>query len=288
LPSARDLGAEFGVDHRVVLDAYRVLAQEGLVELRQRGGIYVAGTGGPGHASLPSDAWLSEVFAQGIAREVPLTDLHEWLHRAVSTLRLRAVAIQGSQDQVEAMCRELSDDYGLEVKGMEVTALQQRDSSDPDLRYADLVVTTAGMEEAVRPVAEGLGKPLIIVELRPDLIPGEWRLLLTRPIYVLVGDERFLGVLSAFFATTPGVENLRPLVVGRDDLSVIPDGAPVYITTNARKLLKGVQIRGTVLPSVRLFSPASCLALIRFIVGANLDALAHRRPVEPAGVEGLA
>jgi GntR family transcriptional regulator len=83
LPSARDLGVEFGIDHRIVLDAYRVLADEGLVELRQRGGIYVAGTGGPGQVPLPSDAWLSEVFAQGIAREVPLTDLHEWLHRAV-------------------------------------------------------------------------------------------------------------------------------------------------------------------------------------------------------------
>ena len=42
LPSARELGAEFDIDHRVVLAAYRELASEGLIELRQRGGIYVA------------------------------------------------------------------------------------------------------------------------------------------------------------------------------------------------------------------------------------------------------
>lgn len=38
LPSARDLVAEFEVDHRVILSAYRELAGEQLVELRQRGG----------------------------------------------------------------------------------------------------------------------------------------------------------------------------------------------------------------------------------------------------------
>jgi hypothetical protein len=182
------------------------------------------------------------------------------------------------------MCRELSEDYGLDAKGIEINELNQPDMTDPDFRYADLLVTTAGMEEAMRPIAQRLGKPLIVVELRPDLIPGEWRLLLTRPIYVLVGDERFVSVLREFFATTPGIENLRALVVGRDDLSVIPDGAPVYITTSARQLLKGVEIRGRVLPSVRLFSPASSLALIRFIVGANLDALAHRKPVDALGL----
>ena len=281
LPSARDLGAEFTIDHRVVLDAYRLLAEEGLVELRPRGGIYVAGTGGPGQVPLPSDAWLAEVFAQGIAREVPLTDLHEWLHRAVSTLRLRAVAIQRTTDQVQALCRELTDDYGLEATGVLAEAIAAAEPEAPELRYADLLVSTPELEPLVAPAAERLGKPMILVELRPDLIPGEWRLLLTRPVYVLVGDERFVTVLRDFFAETPGVENMVPMVVGRDDLTAIPDGATVYVTANARHLLKGVQIRGRVLPSVRLFSPASSLALIRFIVGANLDALANRRSALP-------
>ena len=277
LPSARELGAEFEIDHRVVLDAYRILAEEGLIELRPRGGIYVAGSSGAGQVPLPSDAWLAEVFAQGLAREVPVTELHEWLHRAVGTLRLRAVAVQASADQLAAMCRELTDDYGLEAKGIEPGALEEA-AAPPELRYADLLVTTPGLEPQVSAVAARLGKPVIIVDLRPDLIPGEWRLLLTRPLYLLAGDERFIGTVLEFFAETPGIENLRPLVVGRDDLSIIPDGAPVYVTVNARQLLKGVQIKGRILPSVRLFSRASSLSLIRFIVSANLDALGNRVP----------
>jgi DNA-binding transcriptional regulator YhcF (GntR family) len=280
LPSAREVGVEFALDHRLVLDAYRLLAQEGLVELRPRGGIYVAGSGGPGQAELPSDVWLSEIFAQGLAREIPLTELHEWLHRAVSTRRLRAVAVQGSRDQVDAMRRELADEYGFEAKGVEVDALVEAGASHPDLRYADVLVTTEGMAARVRPVAESIDTPLIVVDLRPDLIPGEWRLLLFRPLYVLVGDERFIGVLMDFFANTPGIENLRPLVVGRDDLSVIPDDATVYVTANARQHLKDVQIRGRVLPTVRLFSRDSSLTLIQFIVAANLAALGNRWPAD--------
>ena len=41
LPSTRALAAELGVDPRVVLSAYRELAAEGLVELRERSGAYV-------------------------------------------------------------------------------------------------------------------------------------------------------------------------------------------------------------------------------------------------------
>lgn len=273
LPSARELEAELGIDQRVVLDAYRILSAEGLVELRPRGGIYVASAGSPGEMPTPTAAWLSEIFAQGITREIPIIGLHEWLHRAVNTLRLRAVAVQETADQYEGLCRELQEDYGLEATGMDVTALETERDTRPELSYADLLVTTTGLEGRVRRVAERLGKPLIAVEMKPDPIPGEWRLLLLRPLYVLVGDERFVEVLLDFFSSTPGSENLRPLVVGRDDLSVIPVDAPVYVTRSARHLLDGVEVRGRVLPSARLFSAASSLSLIGFIVESNLAAL---------------
>jgi DNA-binding transcriptional regulator YhcF (GntR family) len=275
LPSARDLSTEFGTDHRVILDAYRTLAREGLVELRQRGGIYVASTGS--RVPMPSDHWLSELFAQGVAREIPVTDLHEWLHRAVSTLRLRAVAVERSDDQVSGLCRELVSDYGLEATGLDVAVLEAGEDVQ-ELRYADVIITTQSLGDRVRPHAERLGKPVIVVAVRLDLIPGEWRLLLRRPVYVLVGDERFIPVFMKRFADTPGVDNLHMLIVGRDDLSIIPDGAPVYVTASARRMLSDVQIRGNVLPSVRLFSSESSLEIIRFIVAANLDAIGSRTP----------
>ena len=94
LPASRDLATEFDVDYRLVIAAYKALAEEGLVELRPRGGIYVAAAGAPqgGIPPLP-ERWLAEVLVEGLAREIPGPELHEWLRRVVETLRLRAVAI---------------------------------------------------------------------------------------------------------------------------------------------------------------------------------------------------
>jgi hypothetical protein len=148
----------------------------------------------------------------------------------------------------------------------------------PELRRADLVVTTAAHEGVVRRAAGEAGRPVLVLSVRPDLVGGEWRLLLRRPVYVVVADEKFVDVLRGFFADTPGAENLRPLLVARDDLAAIPDDAPTYVTAGARALLGDRPIRGRILPAARLLAPESARALIAFVVGANLDALSARRP----------
>ena len=283
LPSARELEREFGVDHRVILDAYRELAGEGLIELRQRGGIYVADTGRPDAVPTPSESWMVELLAQGVAREVPVVEFHEWFRRATETLRLRAAVVQATRDQVLGLCRELRDDYGLDSSGVESAELARGiAAADPaalptEVRRADLLVTTAAHERLVRQAAESVGVTTLVVEVRPDLVGGEWRLLLRREVYVVVADVGFIDVLRGFFAHTPGAENLRPLVAGRDDLDAIPDDAPVYVTAGARSLLGGRPVRGRILPAARLLAPESARALITFVVGANLDALTARR-----------
>ncbi len=106
LPSARALVAEFGVDHRQILAVYRRLAAEGLVELRARGGIYVAPRHGAGDAMrpLPED-WLVDVLARGLARELPPAELHEWLRRCTETLRLRAAVVATTWDELSGLAR---------------------------------------------------------------------------------------------------------------------------------------------------------------------------------------
>ena len=275
LPSARELRHEFGdVDHRIILDAYRLLETEGLVELRARGGIYVARQPGVGNVPLPSASWLTDVFAQSVAREIPLGELHHWLRRGIATLRLRCVAIQGTADQIAGLCRELHDDYGLVTLGMNARDLAAAREVPADLRHADLIVTTVGYESLLRPLAERHGKTLIVVDVRPDLIGGEWRLLLRRPVYVVMKDERFADILRDFFRDTPGADNIRAVVLGRDSLDAIPDDAAVYVTRSARTALGKTPVRGRLLPSARLFSSESARQLIRFIVEANLHALA--------------
>lgn len=274
LPSARDLKQEFGVDHRLILDAYRELEREGLVELRARGGVYVSSEHALGALPLPSATWITDFLTQSVAREIPLPEVHDWLRRAVETRRLRAVAIQSTADTIAGLCRELRDDYGFEADGVNAAALAGDIEPPTELRYADLVVTTPGLESLVRPIAERFRKKLIVAELRSDLIGGEWRLLLRRPVYVIVKDEAFVALLRKFFAQTPGAENIRPIVLGRDSVDAIPEGAPTYVTRGAADALDGVVVRGRLLPAARLFSPQTSREIIQFIVDENFRALA--------------
>lgn len=284
LPSARELGAEFETDHRIVLSAYRQLAAEGLVELRQRGGIYVA----PRDDALiptPGMDWMIDSLLQGLGREVPVVEFHDWFRRAVSTLRLRAVVVQGSRDQIAGMCRELFDDYGLDATGLDASELAEPSAGTiAELRRIDLLVTTPSYDALVRRVGARVGAPVVIADVRPDLLGGEWRMLLRHAVYVVVSDERFVGGLRAFFAEVPGAdENLRLMIVGRDDLRSIPADAPVYVTRAASEVLAGAPIGGRIVPSARIFSVDAARELVGFIVRANLDAVSTKaRSAQPS------
>ena len=223
LPSTRALVAEFDVDHRAILAAYQRLAAEGLVELRERGGIYVARRriATPGVPPLPED-WFVDVLTEGFAREIPGPDLSEWLRRCTETLRLRAAVIASTVDQLAGLGRELRDDFGLEADGVlaeELRAVGDGGGQAPlPLRRADLLVTTEAHAAAVRRLGAELRKPAIAIEVRPDIVAGEWALLLRRPVYAVVATAEFGEILRRFLADTPGAENLHILFFGRDDV----------------------------------------------------------------------
>jgi hypothetical protein len=186
--------------------------------------------------------------------------------------------VQGSRDQIAGMCRELFDDYGLEATGLDIALL-----ADPspeiiaDLRRTDLLVSTPGYETLVRHLGERVGVPVVIADVRPDLLGGEWRMLLRQPVYIVVSDERFVAVLEKFFSqVASAAENLRILVVGRDDVAAIPAAAPVYVTRSAMDMLDGTPIGGRIVPSARVFSAQAARDLVSYIVRANLDALSAR------------
>lgn len=276
LPSARELEAEFETDHRVILDAYRQLVDEELVELRARGGIYVRLVDPESGIPPLPQSWIADVLTDGLAREIPAPELHEWLRRCTETLRLRVAAISSTPDQVDGLCRELRDDFGFEADGL--TADEARRGSPPPLpiRRADLIVTTAAHEAWVRELANELRKPVTVVNVRPDLHVGDWALLLRRPVYAIVGTPEFGDMLRRFFADIPGAsENLNVLVLDRDDLSVIPDDAPTYVTQHVRSRLGNVPIRGRILPAARTISTESAREIFSFIVRSNVEAMAR-------------
>jgi hypothetical protein len=203
----------------------------------------------------------------------------EALRRATETMRLRAVVIHAVDDQRTGMCTELEEDYGFEATAINAADLGNS-PRPPELREADLLVTTPAHETLVRKISATLEKPCIIADVRTDLIGGEWRLLLRKPVYVIVRDAQFRSALLAFFEETKGKENLRVLVVDTDDVAAIPSTAPTYITRGARAWLRGAgredDVGGRVLPNARTFSSSTAEELITFILKANLAALSSR------------
>ena len=276
LPSARTLASEFDVDYRLVIAAYKAVAAEGLVELRPRGGVYVASRPAGAHGVPPlPQAWLTEVLADGLAREIPGPELHEWLRRCTETLRLRAVVIAATVDQVHGLCRELRDDFGLEADALTAKALHEEGEPPLALRRADLLVTTVANAERVRALGERMHKRVIVIDVRADLLAGEWALLLRQPDYAVVATTEFGDMLRKFFAATPGAANLRIVVAGQDDLATIPADAPTYVTQQVQREFGDVAIPGRILPAARTISSESAREIFAFIVRSNIEAISR-------------
>lgn len=278
LPSAREAGAEFHADHRVVLAAYRQLAREGLVEMRERSGIYVA-RGGAALLPTPGVEWLIDVFLQGLTREVPVVQLQSWVQRSIESRRLHAIVIEGSRDTIAAMSRELSEDYAFEVTGLNAADLVSltRGASEA-VGGADLLVTTKEFARPVRAIAKRSGVNVVVAQVGPDLLGGDWRTLLQKPLYLLVSDESSVATAERNFASVPeAATNLRVMLVGRDDVASIPPEAAVYITRGAAEVLGNAPVGGRPLPRARLFSWKTARELIGYIVHANLAEWARTR-----------
>ena len=275
LPSARELATEFDADPRLVLGAYRTLAAGGIVEVRQRSGIYVTASpavaGGP---SVIAEGWLVGVLEQGIAREIPAPRLGDWLRRCMNTRRQRAVVVTATADQADGLSRELRGDYGLQTSSLYPHQLVSDDGLvAADLLAADLVVTTEGTATAVRQAIRDGRTTLVVINVRPDLVGTEWQLLLREPVYVVLSDERFTPILHNFFADVPGADNIRVVVLGRDPLESIPSDAPVYVTRSARQQLGSTPVGGRVVPPARILAAESSREILAVIVAANLAAM---------------
>jgi DNA-binding transcriptional regulator YhcF (GntR family) len=272
LPSARELAAEFDVDPRLVLAAYRVLSAEGLVEIRRRSGIYVAATpevaGGP---VVVAEGWLVDVLYQGVEHGLAAPRLGEWLRRCTTTRRLRAAVVAGTVDHIEGISAELREDYGVDTIPFSAEVLEPPMRMPNELAAADFAVTPEPYADALRRVLRPLGKRVIAAPIRIDLDP-ELRLALSREtVYALVVDPRTSTIVRNSAGEQAGRVHL--LVVGQDDVRAIPDGSPVYVTRSARQRLGGAKLPGRLLPSMRLLTPQSGREILALVVEANLRAL---------------
>ena len=272
LPSTRELALELGADPRVIAAAYRSLAEEGIVELRPRSGVFYAAAS-LGAAPEPSSDWLVSALVSAIGMGVPVPSVAGWVRRATSSHTLRAAVIATTTDQAVGISRELRDDFGIESRIVDPADLEgewdARDKVPRLLRRCALLVTTKAESARAAALADRFALRHVSVSVRPDFVGLELRQLLLIPSYMVVADARFVRIVRAALRDAPGAEGLRFLVAGRDVLSVIPRDAPTYVTEAARMKLSRTRLPGFVLPPARLLAEDTAREIITVLVQTN-------------------
>ena len=237
LPSARRLARELHADPRVIINAYLRLEREGLVK-RRRGarGFFVAGLPAISEQRGASSEWMVEIIERALRQGIQVPQLAEHVRRSLETVRLNAACIECNTDQLEWMCGELHDDYGIHSAPMEVSGLTVAESRTA-LRRADILVTTAAHANEVQRVAREIDRPCVIVTLRREINNEVQRNLDAGPVYFICADVRYATKLKQLYANAPSAVNVRTIVLGWHDPASIPAGAPVWALRTARAQL---------------------------------------------------
>jgi hypothetical protein len=287
LPSMRDLSDEWAVHARLVRAAYETLQREGLVELRARSGVYVAGSPAgllAGESQIGD--WLVGVLLQARTWGVPPVGCAERIDLYLSTQRLRAACVESNEDQISWLSHESRIDYGLDAFGVDLDAVDTA-ALAREIRSADVVISTAFHGELLESVARAERKPIILLRLAEDFVEPLMAALRGGDLYFVVGDRRFADRLPIIYGGVEGEENLRPLVAGEDDLGVIPPGAATYVTMAAEIRLASSAALRTVWSPGRIFADSMAKELLQIIVRSNIAAVQQlaftQRHVKRAG-----
>ncbi len=288
LPSTREVATELDADPRVVMAAYRRLAEEGLVEMRARSGVFVASRAPGADRRAARDPlaskqdWVVDLLVDGVMRGVPGPEMPALLARSIAAREVRTAVIATSDDQTLGMCRALKEDFGLACQPVRAADMEsavarmakyKEDALPTAIRRAQLLITTDKHGPWVTRLAHQLGKRVVVASVRPDLVSDEWLLLMGGPVFVVAQDQRFLRLLRAYLRESPQAAaleaNVHMLVAGRDDLSVIAVDAPTYVTEAARHLLGRTHIPGRLIPTARFFAKDCVRAILEQVVELN-------------------
>ncbi|MEO6876845.1 MAG: GntR family transcriptional regulator [Gemmatimonadaceae bacterium] len=265
LPSLRAGAAEFGVDQRSILSAYRELSREGLVDMRPRSGIYVAAAARHSLGRPTKSQWILDMFIEGFNRGVPPVALGEKLSGVLTARTLSAVCIECNTDSALAITLQLHDDFGIAATWVDMASLHDEDARER-IQNADLVLTTHFHVADVRGVAQEFDRPLVLVSSDRDH-SAQIRATLSRgPVYVIGVDPRMADKLCAAWTGARWLANFRPIIVGRDDLAAIPAGSPVFVTRAAAEALPVEVFPHGAIMMAHTFSAETRIAILDILV----------------------
>jgi DNA-binding transcriptional regulator YhcF (GntR family) len=261
LPSIRQTAREFAVTPYAVLQCYAELEVEGLVERRERSGVFVAEFEIATAAALPeTGAWLTEVLTQACQHQVKIPHLPDLIRRWTSAVRVRCACVESCLDSRIALGLEVSQQFGIEANEVAATA------KTTTIRDADIVITTAYHAAQVGSLAAELGKPLLIATISPLILSAALSHLRERDLTVICVDSTYGERLRSLHG---GAYRNRVRVITIDDKRAVAEldrSEPVLLTPAARQRLQQPDFRliAPVYPSYSIdFASKMAEALVR-------------------------
>ena len=245
-PSLRTVAHDLGVGIRAVSRAYSKLAEEGLVVIRGRSGVYAAPTPACDPPMGEPHVWYSNILTDAWMRRIPLPMLPQLLTRYVSR-RLSCACIESTEDHMIAFCSELDEDFGLDTVAVKVQHDPETNELGADdlvrieeaVGKTDFVVTTAFHASAVRAIAQRLQRTVIVVSVNEAIVRALQEKVAQNGVVVLVADDAFARRVDRYLADAFSPAGQLRVVNIKEFLANpgLANGAEPLATRAARRLM---------------------------------------------------
>lgn len=273
LPSIRQLARESGADHRAVARAYRLLEEEGVVEIRPDSGVYVAPVVGVPIPEEEEAKWVAEVLTEGWERGIP-RDRVARLLAGCGSARPRCACVESNEDHMVALAAELEEGFALEVEPVLVDPHARMEAVAEALPVeAELVVTSVFHAAAAARAAVERGRLFVPLTFCPTFTSEIDRRLAGGAVTAVVADLRFAERGQAYLAVTAHRARVDYVLADRVEREKIDFEAPDVLVTRAARRRLGLPDYH-LLPGHRLISPASARTLCGAIVHVAMQAQA--------------
>lgn len=157
IPGIREVSRATALNHKTVARAYRTLQKEGVLEVRDRSGVYVAALGWTDRRPAGDmEAWATEMLTEAWRRRIGIPALPEVVRRWTAAAPLRCACVEADPERRAALCEELAGAFGFECVPV------APDAAAAAVGGADLVVTTPFHAAGLRPLARAQGRPLMV------------------------------------------------------------------------------------------------------------------------------
>lgn len=286
LQSVRAAAEALDVDPRAVMEAYRVLESERLVEIRPRSGVYLASLdGGLQTSEAELVRWIAdEVALGGWQRRVPIKELPQRIARCTASADLLCACVDEVEDERFAICREVGRDFAMRIRnvvplpGGKAEVDDRATTLSAALVGTDVIVVTVYHEREVRPIADALGIPLVVCTLNAHRVEE------------LLDARAEAGRMTFIVADTRGGDRLKAAY--GDDIEIVPvseltpqglsqlSGAVVF--TEASLDAWGELPEHAIVNHAPLISRETAGRLLRVVIALNLDAAELDAPRGPS------